>query len=186
MTFEFFYILINWFSRARTKILKYLRLYSGVMEHKRENIIHLSQVLEKELSFSPVMARVYVYLLITGEIGAEFDDLVQYFNVSKSAVSNALNQLQARQMVHYKTLEGQRKRHFFVDLDAAHRDATSTKRVDQIADFYDEIQETRGEKDAFCTKLSNLSLLCRLFSAEIPIIVERWKQLIKQNKTSSI
>lgn len=149
------------------------------MEKKREEIESFSSILEKE-GFSPVAARVYVYLLLSGDEGGEFDDLVQYFNVSKSAISNALNYLQLRKMIDYRTIGGQRKRNFFVDLDAACKDATSTLKLEKIASFYSEICHIRNKKDEYSKKLKNLSLLCKMFSAEIPIIIERWRNMVKE------
>lgn len=153
------------------------------MEKKRADIDRLSSILEKE-GFSPVPARVYVYLLFCGNDGCDFDELVQYFNVSKSAISNALNLLQSKSFVDSRTFGGQRKRNFFALISGASQETTSVVKLERIASFFTELKNTRKIDDAFGCELENISLLCNMFRAEIPIIIERWKNLIKeQNKT---
>lgn len=153
------------------------------MEKKRADIDRLSSILEKE-EFSPVAARVYVYLLFCGNEGCDFDEIVNYFSVSKSAISNALNLLQSKSLVDSRTFGGQRKRNFFALLSGASQETTSVLKLERIASFFTELKNTRNINDKFSCELENVALLCNMFRAEFPIIIERWKNLIKeQNKT---
>lgn len=155
------------------------------MEKKRADIDKLSSILEKE-EFSPVAARVYVYLLFCGNDGSDFDELVHYFSVSKSAISNALNTLQSKNLVDSRTFVGQRKRNFFAVLSGASQETTSVLKLERIAEFFTALKNTRNIDDAFGCELGNVALLCNMFRAEIPIIIERWKNLIKeQNKAKN-
>lgn len=81
------------------------------MEKYRIKIEELSSILEKK-NFSPVAARIILYLLIHPENEATFEELNNYYKVSKSAISNALKMLENSMLIESKTKEGARKRYF--------------------------------------------------------------------------
>lgn len=147
------------------------------MEQYRAEIEDFSAGLEQQ-GFSPVVARVYLYLLFVGDEGAEFEDLTQFFSVSKSAVSNALKHLSEKNIVHFKTYGGQRKRRFYIDLDTIQREATSSLKLEAISAFFYALADKRNKDDEYTQKLKNLALLIKMFCAEIPLIVQRWKNII--------
>lgn len=148
------------------------------MEQYRSDIEDFSVMWEQQ-GLSPVVTRVFLYLLFSGDEGAEFEDLIQYFNVSKSAVSNALNHLKQKNLIYFKTTGGQRKRRFYVDLDNIQDETTSSLKLETISTFFSELADKRNVEDDYTKKIRDLALLIKMFSAEIPLIVQRWKNIIK-------
>src|SRR5690554_3694175 len=112
------------------------------MEHFRQHIEEHAKTME-ELGVSPVPARVYVYLLFSEKPGATFEDLVSYFGVSKSAISNALKMLQSVEMIDFKTLGGKRKRYFYVDVEKTFNSSTMTSRYTKMMRLYEDIGKLR-------------------------------------------
>lgn len=136
----------------------------------------------EKMGLAPVAARVYVYLLLCTEPGATFEDLVNYFKVSKSAVSNALKMLTSGDMCDSKTIGGQRKRYFFVNFENTFNEKNMTARFKIVSDMLEDIRAIRNIDDDFANELNNASLLYKMLLVEMPIIFERWKRTIEMDK----
>lgn len=85
-------------------------------ENKLELIERIG-VFHEQRGMQPLMGRILGLLLVLDEAEATFDEIIEYLNVSKSAVSNALNILQLQDHIAYKTKPGERKRYFYLTLD---------------------------------------------------------------------
>lgn len=131
----------------------------------------------EELGISPVPARVYVYLLFSEQPEATFEDLVSYFEVSKSAISNALKMLKSDEMIDFKTIGGKRKRYFYVDVEKTFNSRTMTSRYAKMMRLYDDIGKLRGKDDEFGKELVHAALFFKMLLIEMPIVVERWKRM---------
>lgn len=141
-------------------------------------------VMMESMGLSPVAARVFVYLLFNQQDQATFDDMVNYFNVSKSAVSNALKFLLAVSMIESKTIGGQRKRYFYINFKKMLDQQEMTSRFQNYCLMLDDIRSSRGLDDDFAHELTNVSSLYKMMIVEFPIILERWKNInIQNNKT---
>lgn len=151
------------------------------MEQFRDKVELYGVVMEK-MGLAPVAARVYVYLLFAAEPGATFEDLVNYFKVSKSAVSNALKMLNSTGMVDTKTISGQRKRYFFVDFKNTFNETSMSEKFQIMSGMLDDIRTTRNIDDELANELDHASLLYDMLIVELPIILERWKRTIKLNQ----
>lgn len=150
------------------------------MEKFRQKI-EKSAVSMEQMGLSPVAARVYVYLLYnTKEKGTAFDDLVTYFKVSKSAISNALKLLQQSGMVSYKTYGGNRKRYFYIDLSTFIDKQFMTDRITTFLNLLEDASKARGKDDEQSKRLKDLALYYKMTLAEVPIIIERWKNLTER------
>lgn len=133
------------------------------------------------MGLSPVAARVYVYLLFTNQEQATFNEMVSYFKVSKSAISNALKFLMAVNMIESRTIGGQRKRYFHINFKKMLDHQEMTSRFKNYSLMLDDIRSSRGQDDEFGQELANVSSLYKLMIVEFPIILERWKQLNMHN-----
>lgn len=78
----------------------------------KELVEKIGVFLEKAVNFQPVPARIAGYLLLSEPPYKTFDEIREYLNVSKSAVSQALNLLISQSFIDYITLPGDRKRYF--------------------------------------------------------------------------
>lgn len=151
------------------------------MEKHRKKIEEYAVSMEK-MGLTPVAARVFVYLLFGKEPGATFEDLVSYFKVSKSAVSNALKMMSSVNMVESKTIGGQRKRYFFVNFSSMFNEAYMTNKMRVFAHMLSDIKKLRSKEDAFSQELDNTALLYNMLLVELPIMLERWQRTIDLKK----
>jgi len=79
----------------------------------RYHIEEMAKMFEK-MNFTRMQGRLLAYLLSSGNHDKTFDEIVFFFQTSKSTVSNSLNYLISQKLVDYNTLTGKRKRHFFI------------------------------------------------------------------------
>lgn len=79
----------------------------------RETIEEAGKVFEK-FDLTPMQGRIVAYFTISDPPEKTFDELVKFFNASKSSVSNSLNYLLQTKIIDYKTFASDRKRYFFL------------------------------------------------------------------------
>ncbi|MET3877202.1 hypothetical protein [Chitinophaga sp. OAE865] len=147
------------------------------MEKYREKIEQHSATMES-MGLTPVAARIYIYLMLSEEHQATFEQMVDYFRVSKSAVSNALKMLESVKMVDAKTIGGQRKRYFSVNMKSMFSEEYLSTRIKQFYNILDDIRTIRKADDDFNGELEDISGLYKMMLFEIPLILERWKRTI--------
>jgi DNA-binding transcriptional regulator GbsR (MarR family) len=78
-----------------------------------ETIEETGKVFEK-FDLTPMQGRIVAYFMVSDSPEKTFDELVKYFNASKSSVSNSLNFLLQNKIIDYKTFASDRKRYFFL------------------------------------------------------------------------
>jgi DNA-binding transcriptional regulator GbsR (MarR family) len=150
-----------------------------VEEHRSR--IEAHGVVMEHMGMTPVASRIFVYLLLCGGEGATFEDMVTFFGVSKSAVSNALKVLTASGMVGSKTIGGQRRRFFFVNMRSLFNEKEMTDRYRQFFNILDDVRRARNIQDKFDKDLDDVSVLYKMLLVEFPIILDRWKRTIDLN-----
>lgn len=148
------------------------------MEQNRERIEQHSGLLE-HMGLTPVAARVFVYLLLQGSEGAVFEDLVDYFKVSKSAVSNALKMLTTSGMAGFRTVGGKRRRFFYVNMRSLFNEKEMISRYQQFFGILEDVRKARDVQDQFDKELGEIAVLYKMLLIEFPIILERWKRTIE-------
>ena len=84
---------------------------ANLNERKRE-LIEKIGVFHEKFGFQPVAARIYGLLLVSDKSELTFDEIREELQVSKSAVSTALNLLLTMKQIDYITKPGERKRYF--------------------------------------------------------------------------
>lgn len=88
------------------------------LEGQKTRLIEkLGVQIEKEHQLAPVAARIFATLIMVGENGSTFEQLVTDLNAGKSTVSTHLEHLQATNRIEYYTKSGDRKRYFIVKPD---------------------------------------------------------------------
>lgn len=148
------------------------------MEKHRKKIEEYGDVMEK-MGLAPVASRVFGYLLLAGDEGAAFDDLVAFFGVSKSAISNALKMLTATGMASSRTSGGQRKRSFYVNLKGLFNEQMMTQKYVQFFSLLDDARKVRNVQDVFANDLEDVAVLYKMLLVEFPIVLERWRRTIE-------
>ena len=84
-------------------------------EDKRnhELIEEAGKVFEK-FGLTPMQGRIVAYFTLSNPPENTFEELVKYFNASKSSVSNSLNYLLQNKIIDYKTFSTDRRRYFYI------------------------------------------------------------------------
>ena len=141
------------------------------MEQFREKIEEHGHYYERQ-GFSPVASRVMIYLFLHPDGEATFEEVVQYFGVSKSAVSNALKILLAMDIVTEKTKSGARKRYFKVTLDRFFTPAAVVKGYKECRLIFEDILKLRKKKDAMSEELQLMTDFIKLLEKEYPRMYE--------------
>ncbi len=81
----------------------------------KELVEKIGVIIEKA-GFQPAVGRVLGCLMVSDPPQKTFDEIQEYLGISKSAVSNALGILMAREIVDYLTIPGDRRRYFRLSL----------------------------------------------------------------------
>ncbi len=115
------------------------------MEQFRSKIETFGNYYEQK-GFPPVASRIMIYLLLSPETETTFDELLDYFKVSKSAVSNALKLLSMMEIVTEKTKSGARKRYFSINLHHIFSVETALKSYRETRQILEEISDLRSKK----------------------------------------
>lgn len=142
------------------------------MEQFRAKIEEHGNYYEKQ-GFSPVASRVMIYLFLHPEGEATFDEIVQYFGVSKSAVSNALKVLLAMEIVSEKTKSGARKRYFQVTLERLFAPDYVIRSYRDNRLIFEDIMRLRKKKDSISEGLQLISGFIKELEKEYPKLYER-------------
>jgi DNA-binding transcriptional regulator GbsR (MarR family) len=79
----------------------------------RELIEETGKIFEK-FGMTPMQGRIVAYFTVSDPPEKTFDELVKYFQASKSSVSNSLSFLLQNRIIDYKTYSTDRKRYFYI------------------------------------------------------------------------
>ncbi len=82
-------------------------------EVARELIEETGKVFEK-FGMTPMQGRIVAYFTVSDPPEKTFEELVKYFQASKSSVSNSLSFLLQNKIIDYKTYSADRKRYFYI------------------------------------------------------------------------
>lgn len=83
-------------------------------QQKKELIEKLGVRMEKNHQVAPLAARILSTLVLSGEQGVTFDEMVRHLCAGKSTISNHLDHLQVSRKIEYFTKPGDRKRYFVI------------------------------------------------------------------------
>lgn len=146
-------------------------------ENKLELIERIG-VFHEQRGMQPLMGRIVGLLLVLDEAEATFDEIVDYLNVSKSAVSNALNILQLQGLVAYKTKPGERKRYFYMTMEnweeALEKELCD---ISQISTFMQDVLKVRGNvKPEFNHHIQDLCGFMEFLKNKIPNLFREFRK----------
>lgn len=149
-----------------------------VLSEKQKELIERIGVFHEHKGMQPLVGRIIGLMLVHDNAEVTFDEIVDLLGVSKSAVSNALTFLQAKERVIYTTKPGDRKRYFKLKVNDWRENFTKDLvGIAEIQKFLDEVLALRKDKDSeFCTKMKDFSNFLEFFRQEIPSLFERFKK----------
>lgn len=91
---------------------------SEVCKEKQNLVERLGVLMEQNEQLAPVAARILSYIVLTGQTGTTFDDLVRVLCASKSTISTHLNHLSDLKRIVYFTKPGDRKKYYTINQDS--------------------------------------------------------------------
>lgn len=149
-----------------------------VLSEKQKELIERIGVFHEHKGMQPLVGRIMGLLLVHDDAEATFEEIVELLGVSKSAVSNALTFLQAKDRVIYTTKPGDRKRYFKLKVNDWRAEfERDLLKIAEIKTFVDEVLEERGDKGSeFCTRMKDFSNFLEFFKQEVPSLFERFKK----------
>lgn len=150
------------------------------MEQFREIIETYGNFYEKQ-GFSPVASRLLVYLFLHPEGEATFDEMVQYFKVSKSAISNAIKILSLMEAVAEKTKAGGRKRYFSATVEKMFSPQYAIKAYKDARLMFEHLRKLRKKKDGISDELLKTATFIKLLESEYARLYE---EMLKELKTT--
>ena len=152
------------------------------MENKltdtQKELIESFGVVQEGLGLSPASARVDALLTVADKTELTFDDIREALSLSKSATSNAINNLLMLKRIGYKTKPGDRKRYFHTKLGQWKN--TFIESINGLTAYNTIIKEvlenrTKETKD-FNRQLEDFTQFIEYYQKESLKLIENWKK----------
>lgn len=148
------------------------------LTEKQKELIESFGVAQESMGLSPASARVNALLTVANSIELTFDDIRGALELSKSATSNAINNLLMLSRIGYKTKPGDRKRYFYSKIgqwQIAFMDSMNglTGYNQILTDILD--NRTKESKE-FNAQLEELTEFIDYYQKESIEIIKNWKK----------
>ena len=144
---------------------------------KQKELIEKMGVFQEKAGMPPTESRIVALLLVSDKTELTFDEIREELNVSKSAVSNALNTLLLLNKIEYITKPGDRKRYFKSNLSNFQNNAEEgLLKMLKVSEIMKEIHEIRtSETPDFNKDLADVIDFIEYMQKELVVIFEQWK-----------
>jgi DNA-binding transcriptional regulator GbsR (MarR family) len=144
---------------------------------KQKSLIEKMGVFHEKNGMPPTEARIIALLLVSDRIELSFDEIRDYLQISKSAASNALNNLMNSHKIEYITKYGDRKRYFRSNLPNWKTQASeSLQKLLSVNAIMKEILNIRtADTPDFNKDLAEVIDFIDFLQQELLDIYQRWK-----------
>lgn len=146
----------------------------------KEQVEKIGIVCDKD-GFPPLAGRLLGFLMLAEPPHKTFDEIVEFLQASKSAVSNTLKFLESQKMVDYITFPGDRKRYFRMNVESWAQ--VVGQRLEFLKAMQARVKEVlnfrSGDFPEFNAGLYNIALLYQTFIDELPRIIQKWEEAKK-------
>lgn len=151
-------------------------------EIKVRECIEKFGVYYKKTGHQPMMGRLIAFLMLAEPPHKSFEDIVEFLVSSKSAVSNTLNMLMYFGIIDYVRFPGDRKRYF--RLNQSTWDSLFSAQMQELSNLRELVKEViqlRSDKYPETNlQIENFYKLLEIYKNEFPLMLETWKNKIKQ------
>lgn len=147
------------------------------LTEKQKAVIEKYGVFSERNGLSPAQSRIVGLLLVCEAGELTFEEIYSTLNLSKSAVSNALNSLLIMSRVEYHTKSGDRKRYFFVNPSRSASDSdTILKKLSDTSEIYQEILACRSKINVkYNADLKRSIEFNNFIQKEFAVVFRKWK-----------
>ena len=150
-----------------------------LLTEKQAELLESYGVIQEQFGLSPASARVNALLTVIDKEELTFEEISEILHLSKSATSNAVNNLLTINYIGYRTKLGERKRYFFSRMDQW-KD-TFRKSLDRFEEYnvvMKQILENRTPKTkVYNEKVEELTRFIDYYSKEATKIIDNWEKL---------
>ncbi len=155
-----------------------MQALSESMNKRKQEFVEKVGVFFEEKGLTPISARVVGYLIIAEPHYQSFYQLTGILQVSKGAISNALNSLLQKEYIQCVTFTGDRKRYFKVNTNTwLNFLKTRYSFFGEMRHLLDESLEIRSnEQKEFNHDLGEIRELYGVFEKELPKIISNWER----------
>jgi DNA-binding transcriptional regulator GbsR (MarR family) len=147
------------------------------LSEKQLELIERFGVVAETSGATPAQARISALLLVADETELTFDQIYQTLRISKSAASNALNNLLLSGNIEYITKSGDRKRYFRSRISQIENEfEKKSAKLLEINAILKEVLSIRTESTKeFNTSLKKIIDFMDFLKVEMPVLYEKWR-----------
>ena len=147
------------------------------LSQKQKELIESFGVVQEGMGLSPASARVDALLIVADIPELTFDEIRKNLELSKSATSNAINNLLMLKRIGYKTKPGDRKRYFHTKLGQWRN---SFKDSINALTSYNEVvlqilNNRTNQTPEFNSQLKDFTQFIEYYQKESIKLIENWK-----------
>lgn len=127
----------------------------------------------------PAVARILSLLMVVDEAEMTFEEICDALNLSKSAVSTAINSLLLMERIEFHTKPGDRKRYFFVNVDKYQNENEGLlKKINNSSAMYRMILAARSDANPrYNASLKSMIEFTDFLHQELSEIFKKWKKI---------
>jgi predicted transcriptional regulator len=146
------------------------------LTNDQKQLIERLGVMFERGGLAPAPARVNALLLVSPEVELPFDDITAMLQLSKSATSNAINQLTTMGKIEYVTRPGERKRYFRSRVKSWKEDMLKQiQGLGAMSAIFNEVLKGRPKQTVeFNRSLKEVSVFIDHLIEELPIVMAKW------------
>jgi DNA-binding transcriptional regulator GbsR (MarR family) len=144
----------------------------------QQDLIERTGVFFEQTGMPPTESRIMTLLIVCDELELTFDQLRATLMISKSATSNAINNLLMAQQITFRTKLGDRKRYFSSNIHNWEENmALEMQKMFKITNLLKEIHAQRTpETVKFNNQLGNFIAFMEYLHNELPRLFSQWHQ----------
>lgn len=151
-------------------------------EQNAKQLIEKIGVQSEKAGLTPAVGRIFAYLMIADPPEKSFEEIYQYLQMSKSAVSNGLNVLLQHGLIDYITHTGDRKRYFHINTKGwMEQTKKQIEGQEQLQPLIKEVLKSRSNKyPEFNKALEEIIAFHDFMREEIKNAIKKWEKKHKK------
>lgn len=151
-------------------------------EQKAKLLIEKIGVHSEKAGLTPAVGRIFAYLMIADPPEKSFEEIYQYLQMSKSAVSNGLNALLQHGLIDYITHTGDRKRYFHINTKGwMEQTKKQIEGQEQLQPLIKDVLKSRTNKyPEFNKSLEEIIAFHDFMREEIKNAINKWEKKHKK------
>lgn len=148
-----------------------------MLTEEQKKLVEKLGVMNERSGYQPASARVLALLLVSDDPELTFDQIREVLNLSKSATSNAINNLLNSDKIEYITKSGDRKRYFRSRVAMWKEEMKKGLRdITKAAETFEEVLRQRpGNTTEFNQNLKDVIDFMKFMGEELPEMFKRWE-----------